>query len=82
MDIDNYHTMENDSEWAFFVTMVDVFVTLAGDCYFTVLDNNAVMPTELNQRITEIEADNITIKLFVLYWHLTSGTHYGVLTLL
>ena len=40
------------------------------------------MPTELNQRISEVEADNFTIKLFVLYRHLTSGTHYGVLTLL
>ena len=60
--------------------MVDEFVTLAED-YFTVLHNNVVIPAELNQRISEVEADNYTIKLFV-YRHLTSGTHYGVLTLL
>jgi hypothetical protein len=40
------------------------------------------MPTELNQKLSEVEANIFTIKLFVLYRHLTSGTHYGVLILL
>ena len=62
--------------------MVNAFITLAGDCYSTVLDNSVVTPTELDQRISEVEADKITTKLLVLYRHLISGTYYGVLTLL
>jgi hypothetical protein len=64
-----------------FVTMDDAFVTLTGDCYLNVLYNNVVMPTDLNQRISEVAEGNITIKLLILYRHLTSGTHYCVLTL-
>jgi len=36
----------------------------------------------MNQRISAVEADDFTIKVFVLYRHLISGTHCGVLTLL
>jgi hypothetical protein len=39
------------------------------------------MPTELNQRISEVVEGNITIKLLIFYQRRTSGTHYGVLTL-
>ena len=46
--------------------MVDAFVTLAGGCYFTVLHNTVVMPTEPNQRLSEVETANFAIKLYYI----------------